>query len=406
MSSFTLAARACAVSLTLGSAFGACGGVALQPGGAAGSAGAVDGSAGAGGGGGVVTAGHDGGAVTSPGTVTLRFVAPASRSFCDEVCAGITHITILDDAGHPVPTEAPFCEAMCAATCQPVGCPLGGACLPLGLSFASGELAWDGSTYPTSTCGAGVPCYRPTFVPPGRYVAHMCATPGKLASPMGAAPVCTATGAMECVDVPFDLPGKSVVEGTLSGAPDGGVEVVPCTHPQPVLVGDGNQSSPQDTGFDRCEDGALRRRVAVTCPLGPSGATSPCSATDDHCASDADCTAGPHGICANSHKLLGYCGCFYGCMKDADCSPGSICFCGDPAGTCVPATCTGASSCPAGSACASSSSGCPGGMAAFACQKAADDCLGDADCGEGARCVQAADRRVCTPACFLPPAKP
>jgi hypothetical protein len=44
----------------------------------------------------------------------------------------------------------------------------------------------------------------------------MCATPGTLTSPDGGGvPSCTATGAIECVDVPFDLPSTTVAEGQL-----------------------------------------------------------------------------------------------------------------------------------------------------------------------------------------------
>jgi hypothetical protein len=333
--------------------------------------------------------------------VTLQLKLPASVSYCDQGCGGTsTHITILTVDKQPIATDVPFCSTTCAS-CQPVACPAGGACAVYGAALTGAELQWDGNSYPMATCGAGVSCYQPTFVPAGQYVAHMCATPGKLATPANGQPVCTATGAQECVDVVFTLPGSGVVEGTLTGGTAG---AVPCENPQPIPVSNGVASVTGDTGFDRCADGAIRRRAVVTCPLGPAAATSPCGALDGQCASDADCTAQPHGLCANSHKLLGYCGCFYGCMKDADCGAGSVCFCGDPVGSCVPATCVSASSCASGFACASSSSGCGGGMGSFACQVATDECLGDTDCGANARCVLQSGRRVCTPDCLLPPA--
>lgn len=67
-----------------------------------------------------------------------------------------------------------------------------------------------------STCGNNLACYQPGFAPAGRYVAKMCATPGNLKTADGGFPsTCTATGPIECVDVPFDFPGPSPVVGTL-----------------------------------------------------------------------------------------------------------------------------------------------------------------------------------------------
>jgi hypothetical protein len=50
-------------------------------------------------------------------------------------------------------------------------------------------------------------------VPPGRYAARLCATPGTLADT-----TCTQTGPPECADVAFDLPGPAVVEVPLPGS--------------------------------------------------------------------------------------------------------------------------------------------------------------------------------------------
>ena len=111
----------------------------------------------------------------------------------------------------------------------------------------------------------------------------------------------------------------------------------------------------------------------------------------------------PNGYCPNSRHIAGYCGCFYGCMKDADCGAGSICECGVLTGTCVPATCTTAASCE-GLAClrtkkASAPNVChladPGGGLVYACQKPADECSGDADCEPGLVCRLVGDHRVC-----------
>ena len=84
------------------------------------------------------------------------------------------------------------------------------------MAVTTAELSWDGSIYPTSTCGNNVSCYQPGFAPAGHYVAKMCATPGTLKTAAnGITSTCTATGPVECVDVPFDFPGASPVVGTL-----------------------------------------------------------------------------------------------------------------------------------------------------------------------------------------------
>lgn len=163
----------------------------------------------------------------------------------------------------------------------------------------------------------------------------------------------------------------------------------------------------QDTGFDSCDDGTVRRRAVVTCPdNGNTTTTNPCPTTPGaagYCGSDAECTAMPLGYCANARHLAGYCGCFYGCMKDADCGVGTICRCGVVTGQCVPASCTSGATCGAGRACittlrANSPTTCslinPG--FSFACQTAADMCGGDRDCGPSpGACLLIDDHRVC-----------
>jgi len=81
------------------------------------------------------------------------------------------------------------------------------------------EVHWDGSWFKTSTCGDRMMiCYQPQVAPDGHYLARMCATPGTItitSADAGGVPTCTATGPVECIDRPFDLPGPSVVEGML-----------------------------------------------------------------------------------------------------------------------------------------------------------------------------------------------
>jgi hypothetical protein len=90
------------------------------------------------------------------------------------------------------------------------------ACFPQGYPVETLDVPWDGATHSTSTCGNNVSCYQPGFAPAGHYVARMCATPGNLTPADGSVrSTCTATGPVECVDVPFDFPGPSPVVGTL-----------------------------------------------------------------------------------------------------------------------------------------------------------------------------------------------
>jgi hypothetical protein len=153
---------------------------------------------------------------TSAGTITLRLIIPSSRAFCDQVngCTAPAHISISASSGHTVNTTLAGIEPSCSPGCvQPVG----GACLPPHGEVVTTpyDFQWEGVSYGTSTCGAGITCYESQFVPAGHYVAHMCATPGTFTVSDGGDSSCAATGATECVDVPFDLPGPSPVLGTL-----------------------------------------------------------------------------------------------------------------------------------------------------------------------------------------------
>jgi hypothetical protein len=123
------------------------------------------------------------------------------------------HITILDGAGQMVVTDIPSCSRTCS-TCAPTVCP------PIFCAAqappAQEELTWDGRSAAPSTCGNDLLCYAPAFVPAGRYVARMCATPGTLTPTAGGPPTaCTATAPEECADVPFDLPGPSPIVGAV-----------------------------------------------------------------------------------------------------------------------------------------------------------------------------------------------
>jgi len=185
----------------------------------------------------------------------------------------------------------------------------------------------------------------------------------------------------------------------------------PC---QPLL-----SESGMDTGFDTCDDGTRQRRAAIECPAVETSSAQVCGPCVGPycCASDADCTQEPNGLCANAHQLKGVCGCIFGCRKDADCGPGSICECGSALGQCRPATCTKNDDCGHGFSClatstsvvqlggnaaAGSAAGAQctvySGTKAYACETPADLCGIDEDC-HGGGCVLVGDHRECLPSC-------
>jgi hypothetical protein len=113
-------------------------------------------------------------------------------------------------------------------------------------------------------------------------------------------------------------------------------------------------------GFERCETGQLHRTsVDGVCssPLPRDFAFTPdevdalqlaaiergldASALLEilPCAYDVQCAIQPNGYCEATPggDLLSECR--YGCVSDDECDSGSICLCGDPVGTCVPALC-------------------------------------------------------------------
>jgi len=157
----------------------------------------------------------------SPGTVMFQLDLPSTRTFCDQVSScggGPVHVTFTDASGQAIQIYGGFCGTDCAR-CSPVACP-GIACIPggTGQMVTQVQSIWDGSFYQSSTCGQNISCTSRHFVLPGRYTAHMCATPGTLNQGDAGMPTCTNTGPQQCVDVIFELPGPPSVEAAL---PDG-----------------------------------------------------------------------------------------------------------------------------------------------------------------------------------------
>ena len=122
---------------------------------------------------------------TSPGTVTLRLDLPSTRSFCDQLqaCAfSAEHVSITTASGKTLQLASGLCPTLCADQCRPMPCPALACPIGGGQAVTQVELDWDGSYYDPGTCGNGNSCVSHRFVLPGRFTAHMCATPGTLAS--------------------------------------------------------------------------------------------------------------------------------------------------------------------------------------------------------------------------------
>jgi len=96
----------------------------------------------------------------SPGTVTFRLRLPSARSYCDLVngCFGEPeHVSIATTAGSWLPLSVGLCEIDCSGSCVVHPCDL---LCPIGTAVAltQVEKTWDGSFYPSSTCGNSTPC--------------------------------------------------------------------------------------------------------------------------------------------------------------------------------------------------------------------------------------------------------
>lgn len=177
---------------------------------------------------------------------------------------------------------------------------------------------------------------------------------------------------------------------TACGSTDSEEDPARCVNPAPVVSA--------ETGYVACDGGWVHRASAGSCPSTlPQPPTPTCN--------DADCTAAPNGYCAldpcppNSSNYE----CLYGCVSDADCTPGNVCLCADPIGQCVAANCKSDADCGDG-LCIGSKSGqspfhplfAPDG---FHCQTPDDECLGDADCpaqgSVASHCVWNGSRHAC-----------
>jgi hypothetical protein len=161
----------------------------------------------------------------SPGTVTFQVHLSPTISYCDR------SITIHGN-GLDQPVGVGECLPSCGeqGVCGPMLYTADRVCVSQGFDPGSSPYllvgsSWDGTIYKSmSTCGGPTACWQPTFVEPGRFIAHVCATRGKLVSPGDAIPdVCQSTG-VDCVEVIFDFPGSYTFDVSLPAATDGSVD--------------------------------------------------------------------------------------------------------------------------------------------------------------------------------------
>jgi hypothetical protein len=161
----------------------------------------------------------------SPGTATLRISLPPTQSFCDEnpSCTTTQHLWISDATGQTLQLGSVGCQLDCRSCTYPpcpevpvIACPAGN----FGVPVTDYDFTWDGGYVAsggcTGTTGAtALACVYGNYASPGKYVARFCATPGTLGTSDGGAPVCTPTGAQECVEVGFLFPSSQPVMITL-----------------------------------------------------------------------------------------------------------------------------------------------------------------------------------------------
>jgi hypothetical protein len=185
-----------------------------------------------------------------------------------------------------------------------------------------------------------------------------------------------------------------VSSGSSGSAGNPGTPVT-CDDPQPYLTA-------TDSGYERCSNGVVHRREALSCPaptatacMNSADAGGTGGGTAGGCTTNADCTAFPGGYCEASSPG---CACIYSCQTDADCGAGNSCECGPYQGQCVTSTCKTDADC-GGFLCAleplTDANGCVTGEQ-LACMTAADTCNTDADCQAGVTCARINGHLACS----------
>jgi hypothetical protein len=184
--------------------------------------------------------------------------------------------------------------------------------------------------------------------------------------------------------------GGSSVEETkeANGAPQGGSGGAPT-----VRIGQcKSEMVLDDSGWIHCERGLAHRETAGFCP---STVPRPSSSTGNACM-DANCTGMPYGHCwpNDTFGTVPAPTCIPGCVSDADCGAGQICYCEEPVGRCIPADCTMDADCGPSAFCSTydgpSTPTCFYEVAGAKCQTQTDACT-----GEECNCVMIDGARAC-----------
>jgi hypothetical protein len=135
-----------------------------------------------------------------------------SSDYCVGANCGSSWVTVKSADGQALNLSG-GCQTTCQ-DCQPIAC--SNLCIAPQEMKAEGEsLSWDGSYFVQSTCGQNYSCNNTACAAPGSYVATMCASPND-SGDAGVAGFCSNTGADPvCVDVAFEYPSDTVVEGVI-----------------------------------------------------------------------------------------------------------------------------------------------------------------------------------------------
>ena len=156
--------------------------------------------------------GAGGGSSCAGGTVTFKMVPNKSSggTFCTS--CGANWLTITNASAKAVLFER-SCNVADCSTCASTACPPI-ACLNQIVPDGGLTRDWDATQWVGSTCGAGaMACASAHCVPPGKYRAKMCGY--KNTTPDGN--FCTPNDTPSCVEVDFQLPGATTVQGTIGG---------------------------------------------------------------------------------------------------------------------------------------------------------------------------------------------
>jgi hypothetical protein len=185
-------------------AFGVAMGCGASTTGEPGDGGTQSGSTGAGGSG-----GQPGPCTAGTTSFHLSSASGDDTDWCVGLICGLDWLNIMSASNEMMLISKP-CVTMCD-DCMPIACPA--ICIaPQPVKPGGERLTWDGGFWQESSCGAGSACFQKACAAPGRYKAHMCAA--RRTSDAG--PFCMPSVTPTCVDLDFDYPSATTVEGMLN----------------------------------------------------------------------------------------------------------------------------------------------------------------------------------------------